>query len=134
MAKLVQAVREFGPKLKLYSTIKLNDVAEWIGLRAGMSRHMVAMVTYELAEAISYHTGQGNPVKLDGIGIFTPSIDRHGKIKINFRADPALTKSMKVTTYSGTIENKRRIRLNDKGYKALWDAENPHNPLEIKGH
>lgn len=74
----------------------------------------------------------GVPLKLEGVGIFTPSIDRNGNIRNNFRADVRLKRrSNAPDAYRGKIINKEHIGLDDAGYKALWDADHPDDPVEV---
>ena len=90
------------------------------------------MVLQEMSEMIVYFNGQGTPVKLPGLGIFTPSIDRHGTYKINLRTDSALKKGLNAPdAYKGKLANKANIGLDNAGYKELWDAEHPEDPLEV---
>ncbi|MCB9103895.1 MAG: hypothetical protein H6633_06575 [Anaerolineales bacterium] len=87
-----------------------------------------------LGEVLQYHLAQGYPVKLDGIGTFTLSINRDGIIKISYRPDPNLAKALNSEGgYTGVIKNKRRIGLDNAGYKKLWDEKYPDNPLIVKG-
>ena len=131
MARIVQAINIYGPKLELNQMSHLEQVAKWLAMRSGLNKNEVRMVLGELSEAILFYNNQGNPVKLDGIGIFRPSINRKGEVKINFRADTALKKGLTYETYSGSIRNRTRIGLDNQGYKDLWDPDHPDDPLDI---
>lgn len=132
MARIVQAVRAYGPQLKLNPTAQLDQVADWISMRTGLNKSEIMMSLQELSEATLYFNNQGTPVKLPGVGTFTPSIDRHGTLKINLRADAALKNGINAPgAYKGTVQNKGHIGLDDAGYKELWDAEHADDPLEI---
>jgi len=132
MAIIMQAVNIYGPKLELRPTAKLDQVADWMAMRTGLNKSEVMMVLQELSEATLYFNNQGTPVKLVGVGIFTPSINREGELKINFRADRALKVGINAPgVYIGEVRNKDRIDLDNAGYKELWDAENPDDPLEV---
>jgi len=132
MAKMLQAARVYGPKLDLNSTVQLGKVADWMAMRTGLNKSEIIMVLQEISEAILFYNEQGTPVKLPGVGTFRPSIDRHGKLKINLRADMALKNGINTTNaYTGDITNKNRIGLDNAGYKELWDADHPDDPLEI---
>ncbi|MBU1750473.1 MAG: hypothetical protein KKA73_22540 [Chloroflexi bacterium] len=66
------------------------------------------------------------------MGTFTPSIDRHGAVKINLRVDTALKEGSNARdAYHGEIVNRERVGLSNEEYKALWDADHPDDPLEI---
>jgi hypothetical protein len=86
MAKIIEAVRDFGPKVKTNQTIQLNQIAAWIVIRTSVNKNEVTMVLQESNEAVLYFNGQGAPVKMDGIGIFKPGINRNGTMRIKIPA------------------------------------------------
>ena len=132
MARIMQAVRDYGPKVKLNPTAQLEQVADWMAMRTGLNKSEVMMVLQETNEAILYFNAQGTPVKLPGVGTFTPSVSREGTFKINLRADAGLKKRLNAPdAYTGTLLNKNRIGLDNAGYKELWDADHPDDPLDI---
>ncbi len=133
MASLLKAIRKYGPRLDLAPVAQTEDVLEWMAQRSRLLRKsLVSMVMRELGEAILEFNSQGIPLKLPGIGTFSPSIDRYGKLKINYRADAALKKrSNAQDAYRGKIVNKDRIGLDNAGYKEIWDAIHPSDPLKV---
>lgn len=132
MASLVQAVAAYGPRLELARTAQLEDVVEWMAQHTGLNTGEVVMVLYEIHDALLFFSRQGTPVKLPGVGTFTPSIDRHGAFRLNFRADPSLKRGLNLTgAYRGEIQNKGHTGLDNATYKALWDADHADDPLEI---
>jgi hypothetical protein len=132
MAKIIDAVRDFGPKVKTNQTLQLNQLAAWIAMRTSVNKSEVAMILQELNEAVLYFNGQGTPVKMDGIGIFKPGVDRHGTLRINIRPDAALTKGLNNNyAFTGKINNSSNIGLSNEAYKALWDMAHPDDPLEL---
>lgn len=133
MARLVQAMREYGPKLELGPTVETEGVIEWILENNRILRKsMVQATLMEIVEAVLHFNSQGQAVRVEGLGIFTPSIDRNGVIKHGFRADADLKRrSNEEGTYRGKIINEEHIGLDNAGYEALWDADHPDDPLEI---
>jgi len=128
----MQAVRDYGPKVKLNPTAQLEQVADWMAMRTGLNKSEIQMVLQETNEAILYFNSQGTPVKLPGVGTFTPSVSREGTFKINFRADAGLKKRINAgDAYSGQMINKNRIGLDNAGYKELWDADHADDPLDV---
>ena len=59
------------------------------GTTYSVNAKCIALVQ-ELSDGILYFATRGTPVKLPGVGTFTPSIDKEGHVQINFRADMAL--------------------------------------------
>jgi len=132
MARIVQAVSAYGPKVELNPTAQLKQVADWMAMRTGLNKSEVLMVLQEMNEAILFFNAQGIPVKLPGVGTFTPSVDREGTFNVNFRADTGLKKSINAPdAYTGKVANRNRIGLDNAGYKALWDPEHPQDPLDV---
>jgi hypothetical protein len=132
MAKIVQAVRRYGPKLRRTRTAQLEDVVDWMAARTGLNRGEVLLMLAELHDAILYFNQMGQSVKLPDIGTFSGGIDRAGNLRLNFRVDAALKKAFgRRDKYDGQILYKSRIGWTDAQYKELWDAENPDDPLEI---
>lgn len=133
MARLIQAISEYGPKLELDPTAETEGVIEWVMARNRLlSRGTVKVALMEIAEAVLHFNGQGIPVRLEELGIFTPSIDRNGAIKHGYRADVKLKqRSNAEGAYTGRITNGERIGLDNAGYKELWDADHPDDPLEV---
>jgi hypothetical protein len=54
MARIVQAVNVYGPKLQLNPTAKLAQVADWMAMHTGLNKSEVMMVLQEMSEAILY--------------------------------------------------------------------------------
>ena len=132
MATLLQAVRTYGPKLELGPRAELDELAAWMASRTGLNKSEAMMSFQEMSEMLLAFNNRGVPVKIPGVGTFTPSIDRHGMLKINFRPDPALKKGSNApNAYKGKITNRERIGLDNDGYKEIWDPDHPDDPLEI---
>lgn len=132
MAKILQAVNAYGPKLDLNKTAQLKEVVNWMSSRTGINKSEVMMIMQEMQEAILFFNGSGTPIKLPGVGTFSPSINRHGEMKINFRADIDLKKGINDSDgYNGRMKNKTAATLTNAELKILWDADHPDDPLEI---
>lgn len=132
MANFLQAIRKFGPKLRLNNIVSQNELAEWIAMRTGQTPGEVALMLLELAAAVLYFNRRGTPVKLAGLGIFSPSISRDGKYRIKIRPDAKLVKGINAdAAFNGRVLNRDTIGLDNDGFKAMWDAEYPDDPLEL---
>jgi hypothetical protein len=132
MAVILQAVNQYGPKLELKPTAQLDKLAEWMAMRTGVNKSEVMSIFQESSEAILWFCKSGQPVKIPGVGTFTPSMNRDGEFLINFRADVELKNGINTpSAYDGVIENKDRIGWTNEQYKAAWDADHPTDPLII---
>jgi nucleoid DNA-binding protein len=132
MATLIEAVRQYGPKVKRNNTVQLEQLANWVAMRTSLNKSEVAMTLAELNEAILFFNCQGTPVKLPGLGTFAPSIDRHGNYRINVRTDQALVKGINsAQAFTGAVDNRGNIGLSNEALKERWDTEHPADPLEL---
>jgi hypothetical protein len=132
VATFIEAVRKYGPRLNLSSTIPLPKLARWISTRTSLNESEVMMVLIELKEAILHFNGLGIPVKLPGLGRFRPSISVDGEYRIHLRLDSELRESINQRdAYTGRVENRGNIGLTREEFKAIWDAEHPDDPLEL---
>lgn len=117
-----------------------ENIVEWATARNRLlSSGAVKVALIGIAEAVLHFNGEGIPVRLEGLGIFTPTIDRSGTIKHNYRADAKLKKRSNaegaytgLPAQAGRITNGEHIGLSNAGYKELWDADHPDDPLEIR--
>jgi len=132
LAKFIQAYQSYGPQVKLNKTVRVEKLAAWISMRTSLNRSEVMMTLQELNEAVLFFASEGTPVKLPGLGIFTPGIDRHGNYRVNVRVDKALRQGLnQPNVFGGRIENPGQIGLDNDGYKLLWDDAHPDDPLEL---
>ncbi|MBI5932248.1 MAG: hypothetical protein HY867_00965 [Chloroflexi bacterium] len=95
-------------------------MAEWMAMRTGLNKSEVMMVLQEQSEAILYFNKDGIPVKLPGVGTFTPSVEGDGTYNIGFRADTELKNGINDTNaYQGEVKNRDRIGWTREQYKEL---------------
>ena len=132
MARLIQALASYGPKVERTQLADMERVSELVAKGTGLTEGEVSLILRELHKAILYHNRAGTPVQLPGIGIFATTVDRHGRRRIRFRMDSTLRAGMNgAAARRLPVKNAGNIGLDNAGYKALWDAEHPEDPLEI---
>jgi hypothetical protein len=132
MARLIESIVAFGPKLIYGRTANLDDIALLLSKRSGLSALDAEMALRELSGAIIHQLRGGQPVKLPGIGRLRATVGRGGRMRVHVVADVALVKALNAPgTYRGEMANRARIGLDDAGYKALWDGVHPEDPLEV---
>lgn len=132
MATLFEAIAVHGPRLEYNRTLEIDQIAEWLAARNGVPAAQTEMVLKEMRAAAIYFCRTGTPVRLPGVGRFRPSLDRNGVFRVNMVPDPAVSRALNAPgTYTGVINNAANIGLPNDGYKALWDAAHPEDPLEL---
>ncbi len=132
MAKLVQAVARYGPRVVSPRAVRDGELYEWLAGRTGLNRSQVAAVLYELSAAISFFNRAGMVLRLVGVGTFKPGVRGSGRMRIRYAMAPELRREMNATgAFSGEIANREHIGVDAAGYKAIWDAEFPDDPLDL---
>ena len=132
MAKILQAVNAYGPKVETNKMVGLKEAAKWIAMRTSMNPSQASAMLQELNACVLFFNQQGTPLKLPGIGIFSPGINRQGERKINIRVDESLKRGINNDEeFSANIRNRSNSGISDEDYKTLWDADHPTDPLEI---
>lgn len=128
VATKIEAINAFRPKLTLNPTAKLDQLVDFIAMRTGANKGTVQLVLAELHDAIAFFNLQGTPVKIEGLGTYTPSIDLDGKLDSAHRADADLIKALNAGgAYKGSIANRENIGKTADDLAALWNAAHPDN-------
>lgn len=132
MAHRMKAINAMRPRLKLTKFVGMKDMSQYIAVRASLNRGSVMNVLSELQATIAHFTHLGMAVKFDGIGVFMPHITIPGDLKVSLRLDRELRDLL--GTYLGydkEIIKRENINKTPDELIALWNEENPTDPVEI---
>lgn len=130
MASRIQAINAYRPRIKLGRTVGTEDLVDFIARSTGLNESGVRQVLLELRDATIFFNSQGQGVKLEGLGTYSPSIDLNGTIKIGHRADSSLKNALNAQgAFKGTIENRDAIGKTSDELVAQWNTDNPSDPV-----
>ncbi len=79
MAELLNAVQAYSPRVKLGLPVNMNELVRYIAGRTGFNRGTILNVLLELQETIIFFNKAARSVKMEGLGIFSPGIDKNGQ-------------------------------------------------------
>ncbi|RMH79195.1 MAG: hypothetical protein D6681_19375, partial [Calditrichaeota bacterium] len=66
----------------------------------------------------------------EGLGVYTPTIDLSGTIKVGHRADPVIKKRLNAPgAFKGEILHREHIGKSGDDLVAMWNAEHPDDPV-----
>lgn len=131
MAKKITAIRKYRPEVERERTMQTPQVVEAIAQRTGLNEGEIRFVVYELRDAILMAHRHGAAVKIEGLGIFTPTIRADGSLDILFRPEPDMLRQLNdFTKFYAKILNKANIGKSADKLAALWDSEHPNDPIE----
>lgn len=130
MIKKLAAIVKMRAWIKLGAMMELNDIAKYIKGRSSLNRGTLINVLCELQETIIFFAKQGYPVKLEGIGVFSPKMEKGGKIALQFRVAPELKMRLGTTKdFTGRIVNKENLGKSADQLVEAWNKANPDNPV-----
>ena len=126
MASRIEAINAYRPRVMLNPTVKLDQLVDFIAMRTGANKGTVQLALAELNDAVIFFNLQGAPVKIEGLGIYTPSIDLDGDWDCNHRTDQEIVKALNVPgAYQGVVENRGNIGKTVTELVAMWNADHP---------
>ncbi len=132
MAKKIQAVAAYGPRIEL---IEAADVDRFMGLitqRTTLSAGVVKNVQESEVETLIGLLKEGRPVHT-GVAIFTPSIDLEGNIDINVRVDKRIISALNSNgAFSGKLLRGDNIGKTSNDLAVLWNEDHPQDLIPVE--
>lgn len=130
MAKRINAIKALMPQIELNQTVKVDELAKYISRGTNLNPAEIRFVLQELKDALLFFTRSGQPVKLDGLGTFTPGIRLNGEFTINVRVDRELVNGLnRPEAFKGRIRNRENIGKSGDQLVTEWDRVNPDDPV-----
>jgi hypothetical protein len=124
MASRIEAIHAYCPKIELGQRAEIEDLVEFIARSTGLNESGVQQVLLELRDAVLFYNWQGRPVKLEGLGTYTPVIQLDGGFKVGHRADVALKDGLNSPgKFRGVIENAENVGKTSDEVVAMWNED-----------
>lgn len=132
MAPKIKAVNAYRPQIKQGNTVQKAELIRAVSRATSLVEGSVDQAVKEVRDQIIEFCRSGRAVKVEGLGIFTPTIDLEGYFAISFRADPAMNAGINLQgTFSGTILNRENIGKTSDELVAKWNEEHADDPVTI---
>ena len=130
MADKIKAINAYRPRIKKGKTVFWEELVRLIAGRTSVNAGPISLVLKEFVDAIIFFSLVGRPVKLDGLGIYSPTLRLDGKYKMSHRVDKALTRVMNMEgAFKGDIINRDSIGKTVQDLIAVWNEEHPDDPV-----
>ena len=130
MASRITAIRQMRADLKRWRTMSTATIVKNMSSRSGLSTGEIVHVIYEMQDQISSAARDGQAVKIEGLGTFTPTLRADGRINLVFRADPRFLDKLNSEALYAKIINKENIGKSADELVALWNESHPDDPVE----
>jgi len=133
MATTIQAYQAYSPRVTIERVMEMESVETYIEDRTGLNDSTIHAVLRELHSALLFYARQGFSVRLDGVGLFSPSIDKEGTFGINVRSDKKLLlRFNEKGKFYGKLRNKDMIGKTEDDYIQRWNDEHPDDKIKKK--
>jgi predicted histone-like DNA-binding protein len=100
------------PRIKLSRPVETRQLAQQVNQASTFSVADVYGSILAVAQAMTHALESASPVRLEGIGLFRPSIKLNGKITVKFKPDKQLLMAL---NQSRTI----RVHIQNKKYLGM---------------
>lgn len=118
------------PDIKLGKRAELNDLVEFIARSTGLNESTIRQVLIELRDTVVFFNLRGQPVQLEGLGTYTPTIDLEGAINVGHRADTYIKGHLNAAgAFKGDIMRREYIGKSGDDLVAIWNADHPDDPV-----
>ncbi len=131
MATMIQAYQVYSPRVTIERVMEMDSVETYIEDRTGFNDSTIHAVLRELHSALLFYARQGYSVRLDGVGLFSPTIDKDGTFSFNVRPDKKLLLRFNDDgKFYGKLRNKEMIGKTEKDYRRRWNDEHPDDKIK----
>lgn len=108
MLKKISVINKMRARIIMHELKDLKQLAWYIQDNLSMNKGTFLNAVWALQEALIHFARLGFPVKLDGVGILSPKIERDGSISLQFRPSKELKMKLGTTRdFGGKIVNKQ---------------------------
>jgi len=133
MAEEVKAIRAYTPRVVQGDLVEIEDIADYIEGRTSFNGGAVVNMLWEFRKALTVFALSGRPVRLKGLGIFSPRIDKDGVVSLNLRVDPWLKSELNVKgRFKGRVENRDMLGKSVDEMIERWNGEHPDDKIKTK--
>ena len=132
MAKKIQAVAAYGPRIELIEAADAERFMSLITQRTTLSAGVVKNVQESEVETLIGLLKEGRPVHT-GVAIFTPSIDLEGNIDINVRVDKRIISALNSNgAFSGKLLRGENVGKTSNDLAMLWNEDHPEDLIPVE--
>jgi hypothetical protein len=128
MAPRIQAINAYRPRIEQGNTVQKPELLRSVSRATSLVEGTVDQTIKEVRDQIIEFCRSGRAVKVEGLGVFSPSIDLEGNLSISFRPDPAFANGLNVPgIFTGTILNRENIGKTSNELVETWNLSHPED-------
>ena len=128
MAHKIKAINVYRPRVEQGNTVQKPELIRGLSRATSLVEGSVELAMKELRDQLIEHLRSGRAVKVDGLGIWTPTIALDGTLDIQYRPDAAFSYGLNLPgVFTGTILNRENIGKTSDELVAMWNEANPED-------
>lgn len=133
MAEVIEAIRAYTPRVVQGDMVEIEDIVQFIQGRSSLNGGAVMNMLWEFREAVIFFALHGQPVRLKGLGVFSPRMDKDGVVGLNFRPDKWLKSELNVKRkFKGKMVNRGMMGKSVEEMIERWNQDHPDDQIKIK--
>jgi hypothetical protein len=126
MAHRIKAINAFRPRIDQGNTVQKAELIRGLSRATSLVEGSVELAMKELRDQLIEHLRAGRAVKVDGLGIWTPTIALDGTLDIQYRPDGAFSYGLNLPgMFTGKIHNSQNIGKTSDELVQMWNEANP---------
>lgn len=130
MAHRIKAINAFRPRIDQGNTVQKAELIRGLARATSLVEGSVELAMKELRDQLIEHLRAGRAVKVDGLGIWTPTIALDGTLDIQYRPDPAFDYGLNMPgMFTGKIHNPQNIGKTGDELVLMWNESNPEDQV-----
>ena len=128
MTNRIAAINAYRPRLELGKTIQKAEQVRRLAHASNLNEGSIDMVIKEVRDHIITENLARRPVKIEGLGTWTPSIGLDGSFDVQYRADTGLANGLNNPgAFTGDIKSRENIGKTAEELVALWNKDHPED-------
>lgn len=131
MTHRIKAINAYRPRVDQGNTVQKPELIRRLSRATSLVEGSVELAMKELRDQLIEYCRSGRAVKVDGLGIWTPTIGLDGKLDIQYRPDPAFGYGLNQPgVFTGTVINRENIGKTADELVIMWNEANPDDLVE----
>ncbi len=132
MAKKIQAISKYRPRLKKRGIARKGDISRWMSDRTLLTEGQASAVLSDLGTGSKFYLLNRQDVELEGLGKLVLDINLKGELSLGLQVDAGVMDRLNAEYEKSaeTIENAENIGKTSDELYDLWDAEHPDDLVE----
>lgn len=132
MAKPIQAISAYRPRVKKRGTARKDEIASWMADRTLLTEGQARAALSDVAEAALFYLLNRQDVEIEGLGRLILDMDLAGRLTLGLQIEQEFIQELnaRFDKSAATLENAEHVGKTSEELYDLWDEEHPDDLVE----